>query len=386
MEGLFWLLLPVAAYSGWYVAMKQFKNPESPSQQTPKNTAGYSEGIENFLAEQPDRAVDIVINKLEVTAETVEVHMALGNLYRRTGEVDRAIRLHQNLTEKLSLNPMQREQVLYELGLDYLSSGLLDRAELIFKDLLNTKSFAASSAKALAELYQQEKDWVLSIEYLNRYQSLSGQSKNTVISQFYCEIAEKEIIENNSQEATKFLNKALEIDKNCVRANMMSAEIYYNDENYTQALKYYQATVKQDSAFLSEVIEPVVNCLLAISQQQSLSTNIPNLLDQYFNASDEVAMNGLASKGKDNNKKALKFIEQKLDVSPSVKLLGQYLYLNMDNSSPTKDRQMVAKIRDVLKTIGKKEAGYRCHHCGFMSHTLHWQCPSCSEWSSIKPV
>ncbi len=387
MEGLFWLLLPVAAYSGWYAATKHQKNLQQTStQEKPCNSTGYSEGIETFISEQPDKAVEMVINKVEVNPETVEVHLALGNLYRRTGEVDRAIRLHQNLSEKLSLRPLQREQVLYELGLDYLSSGLLDRAEQIFKDLLSTKSFATSSAKALVELYQQEKEWLQAIEYLKKFEALSGKSKRPVISQYYCELAQKEVMENNVGEARKLLGMALQTDKNCVRANFMLAELFYGEEEYTQALKYYLATAKQDSAFLPEVVEPVVNCLLAINQKQSLSNNIPGLLEQYLETGDEVVMGSTSNNGLDHGKKAIKFIEQKLDKNPSIKLLNQYLYLTLDNQNSMTDRQLLTKVKNTLMALSQKEAGYRCQQCGFSSHNLHWQCPSCHTWSSIKPI
>lgn len=385
MEGIFWLLLPIAAYSGWYAAMKQQKiNSQKNYRNTPKKSKDYSEGIENFLAEQPDRAVDIVINKVDVTPETVEVHLALGTLYRRTGQVDRAIRLHQNLTEKLSLNPTQRELVLYELGQDYLSAGVYDRAERIFKDLLATKEFAANSLKALVEIYQKEKDWLQAIETLKIYESLTGKTKKPVISQYFCELAQKSLEDKDQDAAINFLNESLAIDKNCVRANLMRAEMLYGQESYSEALKYYFSILKQDKSFLSEIIEPVVNCLLAINQKNSLVSNIPSLLDQYFNVSDDFIISP-PTEGADTNKKAIQFIEQQLEKNPSVKLLGQYMYLNIDNSNKP-EKLILAKLKTIVNKIEKKEAGYRCNRCGFTSHNLHWHCPSCNDWNSIKPI
>lgn len=384
MEGLFWLLLPVAAYSGWYAANKQARKAHKTKPTTyTKDSSSYSEGIETFLSEQPDRAVDIVIDQVEVTPETVEVHLALGNLYRRTGQVDRAIRLHQNLTEKLSLNPLQREHVLFELGQDYLSAGLYDRAERIFKDLLKTEEYAVASSKALVEIFQQEKEWQLAIDAIVHYESISGKQKREVISQYQCEIAEEEIANQNAESAKQILLNTLKSDKNCVRANLMLAEMFYKEDDLAKALNYYFLILKQDSAFLSEIIEPMLNCLVVISKKQCLSTSIPALLDQYFDSDGNVLSGDkLIECGK--AKKAFKFIEQQLEKQPSVKLLSQYLYLNIDDNQL--DRQTLTRVNDVLKNISLKEAGYRCTQCGFTSHNIHWQCPGCSSWNSIKPI
>ena len=261
MEGLFWLLLPVAAYSGWYAASKHMQSnikKEDNKGFKPKSLTNYSEGFNTFLTEQTDRAVDVVIGQVEVTPETVEVHMALGNLYRRTGQVDRAIRLHQNLTEKLGLNPVQREQVLYELGQDYVSSGLYDRAERIMKDLLQTEKFAKNACKSLVEIYEKEKEWDQAISALKDYEKLSGKKKKDVISQYYCEIAKEQLIKGESEKARKTLQEALKFDKHCVRANMMLADYYYQQDELKLALDFYYQVLKQDDAFLSEIIEPML--------------------------------------------------------------------------------------------------------------------------------
>lgn len=386
MEGLFWLLLPVAAYSGWYAASKHFQLNLKKEQKKAFNSnahSNYSEGFNTFLTEQTDRAVDFVISQFDVTPETVEVHMALGNLYRRTGQVDRAIRLHQNLTEKLGLNLVQREQVLYELGQDYASSGLYDRAESIMKDLLHTNQFAKSACKSLVEIYEKEKEWDQAIEALKKYEKLSGKKKKEVISQYYCEIAKEYLVKEDREKAYGTLQEALRLDKRCVRASMMLADYYYQQDELKLALDYYYQVLKQDDAFLSEIIEPMLNCLLVINKKECLSASVPAMFHQYFEMNGRLVSDTAVIEC-EKNKKSQKFIEDQLKKQPSVKLLSQYLYLNIDDHNSS--RQILNKVNEVLKHIVNKEAAYRCACCGFTSHNLHWHCPGCANWNSIKPI
>jgi len=385
MEGLFWLLLPVAAYSGWYAATKCYRQKLAEqfnkSHFKASSAKNYNEGIGNLINDHPDKAVDIVIDKVEVSPDTVEVHLALGNLFRRNGEVSRAIRLHQNLTEKHSLSSQQRESVLYELGQDYLSAGLLDRAERIFKDLVTSSHFEKLSIQALVEVYQQEKDWMSAIAYSRRYEKLTKVSQKHLISQFYCEMAEKKISAGKLKRAVSLLTNALKIDKNCVRANLLIANIAFEDHEYSQALVHYKIILESDSGFLPEIMDNFVACL---QRHEVNKTAIPIL--RSINEEKIVNNAVVASQGRELfNNKAIKFVEQELEKNASVKLLGQYLYLKLDDPG-LENRQLLSRIKNSISVINKKAANYRCKQCGLTAHSLHWQCPSCLAWSSIKPL
>ena len=129
-----WLLLPVAAGTGWLAARGATRRT-SRKRESGGLRSDYFQGINYLLNEQPDKAIEVFIKLIEVDSETVETHLALGNLYRRRGDVDRAIRIHQNLIARESLNVSQRTEALLELGQDYMSAGLLDRAEDLFSEL-----------------------------------------------------------------------------------------------------------------------------------------------------------------------------------------------------------------------------------------------------------
>ncbi|MDH5256499.1 MAG: hypothetical protein OEX07_00775 [Gammaproteobacteria bacterium] len=391
MNTLFWLLLPVAAISGWIAATRHFRaasdSPLSSNQNYPffSGSRPAREVHHSFIDTQPDKAVDIVIDKVEVTSDTVEVHLALGKLYRRSGEVNRAIRFHQNLSEKHSLSNAERESILYELGLDYLSAGLLDRAERIFKDLLTSEGFRLDSSKALIEVYQQEKDWDAALEYAEMFETLSKISQKTIIGQFYCEKAEKIRSVGNESDVEALLQLALKKDKSCIRAYISLGELSYGLNDYETALQNYMAAVEIDRIFLSVVLENLIHCCSLIQQNENYMTSIlPGSASVDLTASSDASADE-KSELFENQKRAIKYIEQQLEKSPTLSLLSKYLLLLLDDPDLV-DRKALSQIKDSLFKVNNKSASYKCVSCGLGVHALQWQCPSCSSWSTIKPI
>jgi len=395
MDALFWLLLPVAAISGWIAATRHFKSlgnsklPGGYAVSSPTD-ATHSKGRSNFIDTQPDKAVDIVIDNVEVNSDTVEVHLALGNLYRRSGEVNRAIRFHQNLSEKHSLSHSERGSILFELGRDYLSAGLLDRAERIFKDLLSTEGFKVKSSKALVEVYQQEKDWDEALEYAEMYEQLSKQSQKNRIAHYYCEKAEKLAADCEGgcdarcEEIRLLLRRALKKDRSCVRANILLGDMSLRSFEYGAALKYYMSAVEQDSAFLSVVFENLIRCMQIVENSEksaSLSLELPS--GERIKGS-EFSVFVQPEPGL-KHVQAMKYIERQLDKAPTLSLLGKYLLLSLEDPELL-DRKAASHLKDALHKISQSNASYKCVSCGLGVHALHWQCPSCLNWSTIKPL
>ncbi|HFD32650.1 MAG TPA: tetratricopeptide repeat protein [Gammaproteobacteria bacterium] len=387
MYALFWLLLPVAAISGWIAATRHFKTLAENNQLSNAPRVDLSQkGLANLVDTQPDNAVDIVIDKLEVSPETVEVHLALGKLYRQSGEVNRAIRFHQNLIEKHALSHEQRESILFELGRDYVSAGLLDRAERIFKDLLTTDAFKISSSKALVDVYQQEKDWRAALEYAEMYQSLSGISQKTRIGQYCCEQAEKIAKEDadNISDVKTLLELALKKDKSCVRAYMLLGDLYFKQQAFDVALKHYVAAVDQDRNYLSVVLENVVCCFQQVPQKERRLTLLANRSERNLKPATENSLVQDEHLILAHNK-TIKYIEQTLEKTPTLSLLSEYLQLSLDDLG-AENKKYNTKIINALTQINRKNASYKCVSCGLGVHALHWQCPSCANWSTIKPL
>src|SRR3990172_4271983 len=215
---LLWLLLPLAAASGWYVARLEQKRRVQKSLDLP---SAYFTGLNFLLNEQPDKAIEVFIRVLEVNSDTVETHLALGNLFRRRGEVERAIRIHQNLIARPTLDKEQRSQALLELGQDYFKAGLFDRAENLFLELAEIRAHSEQALRLLLHIYQQEKEWEKAISVVRKLARVSGRNMNSMIAHFYCELAEQDIARSNHPSARDRLGQALAADGECVRASIL---------------------------------------------------------------------------------------------------------------------------------------------------------------------
>jgi lipopolysaccharide biosynthesis regulator YciM len=178
-----WLLgIPVLFTLGWIAARVDIHQLVSESRSLP---LGYFKGLNFLLNEQPDKAIDAFIEIVKLDPETVEMHFALGNLFRRRGETERAIRVHQNLLARPDLAQEHVVHARYELGQDYLKAGLLDRAEETFNQLADTQ-YGTQARRAVLEIYQREKEWTRAIDAARALQEAGAGSRQKEIAQFYC--------------------------------------------------------------------------------------------------------------------------------------------------------------------------------------------------------
>jgi len=180
------LLLPLAAFSGWYIGRRSSERSRRVG--VSELSSSYFRGLNYLLNEQPDKAIEAFIEVVKVDPETVELHFALGSLFRRRGEYDRAIRMHQHLLERADLAPEQRAAAVFELGQDYLKAGILDRAEEVFQKL-SDGSQAGEARRFLLEIFQQEKDWEKAVSMAKRLELETGQSRAKETANFLCELA-----------------------------------------------------------------------------------------------------------------------------------------------------------------------------------------------------
>ncbi len=203
MMELLWLLLPVAAASGWWAAKREPVREREP----PPGGTEYFQGLNYLLNDKPDKAIEVLSRLAEVDRDTAETQMTLGSLFRRRGEVDRAIRIHSNLIAKMALTHQQRNHAVLELGEDYLRAGLFDRAESLFRELVQQTDYTVVALERLVAIYEREKDWQQAIVYCERLEHMTGRSLKEQIANYYCELAE--VARNKRAEAQVFLAQAL---------------------------------------------------------------------------------------------------------------------------------------------------------------------------------
>ena len=218
---LFWLLgIPVFFGLGWLAARVDIRQLMAESRTLPR---GYFKGLNLLLNDQPDKAIDAFIEIVRLDPESADMHFALGNLFRRRGETERAIRVHQNLLARPDLPQEQKEHAEYELGVDYLKAGLLDRAEETFNRLINGQ-YGAQARRQLLEIFQREKEWPRAIESAMGLQESGAGSRQKEIAQFYCEMAQDALVHLHVDEAMALLYKSLAADRNNVRATLLTGD------------------------------------------------------------------------------------------------------------------------------------------------------------------
>ena len=380
-----WLLLPVAAGTGWLAARGTTR------QRTRKREAGglrsdYFQGINYLLNEQPDKAIEVFIKLIEVDSETVETHLALGNLYRRRGDVDRAIRIHQNLIARESLNVPQRTDALLELGQDYMSAGLLDRAEDLFSELAEDADYRVQALRQLIDIYEQEKDWPKAITSARKLEKATGNQLGWIIAHYCCEQASRHRAEGDHERALKHVHHARNVHAACVRASLIEADIHAERGEHERAISSLQRVEEQDPDFLPETVGRLVRSFRALDRIDTLDEYLTKLMERYgwISVTLTLADIKLESRGR---REAIRFMTERLRRRASVRGLDRLLDLEIDDqrsSGAMEDHLEI--LKGLTGELLFERPVYKCRHCGFPAKALHWKCPSCKHWTSIRPI
>jgi lipopolysaccharide biosynthesis regulator YciM len=377
---IWWLLfIPVFFVLGWVAARVDIKQLISESRSLPR---GYFNGLNFLLNDQHDKAVDVFIEVLKLDPETVELHFALGNLFRRRGETERAIRVHQNLLLRPDLPQDQKAQANFELGQDYLKAGLLDRAEETFGLLLNS-TYSVQARRALLEIYQREKEWLRAIEAAVALQNSGAGTRQKEIAQFYCELAQDEILNTHSEAAVALLDKAHATDRSNVRATILRGDIYLAENQTEQALQTWRRVEQQSTPHVSLVAQRLMDAYKALQREQEGINLLKNYLEQAPSI-DLVEVLYQASLEVEGREAATQIVLEELRRTPTLIGLDKLLDARMLYVAP--DRlQELSMVKNLVHGYAKKLARYQCAQCGFKARQFYWQCPGCNRWETYPP-
>ncbi|MFO1257224.1 MAG: lipopolysaccharide assembly protein LapB [Gammaproteobacteria bacterium] len=383
MWELLFLLLPIAALSGW-IAGRRLSRPSSGDNGI-KLSSEYFQGLNFLINDKPDRAIDAFIRMLDSTPDSVETTLALGNLFRKRGEVDRAIRLHQKLISQPLLTAQQRRQSVFELGQDYMRAGVYDRAESLFLELTNSVGDQlATSVKHLIDIYEREKDWDKAVKMSQKLQNMTGQFMGREIAHYRCEQAQVAWAKGSIRKALRYLKSSVTADKFCVRSSLIQGDIDRAQGRYRQALNAYQQVQHQDMAYISEAIQPVTECYVKMGAESQLI----NYFEQLLRISPNISVM-LASVSHLKNylglSRTAEMLADYIYKHPSIQGLAQLIDLHVHQSEHLHRREWVV-LKTLIERLLVKKPSYKCGHCGFAYKTLHWQCPSCRHWSTVKPI
>jgi lipopolysaccharide biosynthesis regulator YciM len=381
MEFEFWWLLgiPVFFGLGWIAARVDINQLLSESRTLPR---GYFKGLNFLLNEQPDKAIDAFIEIVKLDPETVELHFALGNLFRRRGETERAIRVHQNLLARPDLPAEHKAHAQYELGQDYLKAGLLDRAEETFH-LLNDTQYGAQAGRALLEIYQREKEWVRAIKAAETLQAAGAGGRQKEIAQFYCELAEDELVHTHPDAAMSLLEKALATDRKSVRATMLLGDVYRAKGDVEAALLAWRRVEHQSVPHAALVAQRLLDGYQAVGRMKEGM----NLLRSYLAEAPSIDLLEVVFKAVlelEGVEAANQLVSDELRRTPTLLGLDKFLEARMLNA-PAEIRPELAVVKTLVHSYTQKLARYQCTHCGFKARQFYWHCPGCNHWETYPP-
>ncbi len=379
---LLFFLLPVAAFSGWILGRR--RSERTSGARVSELSTSYFRGLNYLLNEQQDKAIEVFLKLAEINRDTVETHLALGNLFRRRGEVDRAIRVHQHLIARPNLSEAEKTVALLELGEDYMRAGVLDRAETLFSDLVAMGALVPPALKHLIAIYQHERDWSKAIEHAERLQQAIGDSQGATIAQFYCELAEQARARGDRDAARARVADAFRVEPDCVRACMIDGHIESAAGSLDTAIGSFERVAQLDIDYVPEILSPLLDCYARAAQMQRAEEFLGGIIERYHGVSPVLALAKLYASTR-GEAAAAEFLNRVLRERPSVRALMALIDVNLHTASGAA-RENFLILRDLTHKLVEGKAMYRCRKCGFGAKAHHWQCPSCKSWSTVRPI
>ena len=381
MEFQLWMLLifPLFFGMGWLAARIDIKDLLSESSVLPHS---YFQGLNFLLNEQQDKAIEAFIEVVKVDPQTVELHFALGSLFRRRGEVDRALRMHHNLVDRADLDDDKRQHAIFELAQDYLKAGILDRAESLFRELESTP-YAKQSLEFLLELFQKEHDWLKAIAVTQRLAAVSGQSYSKQAAFFYCELASDEIAGGDPVAAREHLQQALQDDPNAVRATMMLGDLLLSEGKHEEAINLWKNIEAQDAQYLPLVAERLLSTYQSLNREADGIALLREYLSKYHSLDlMNVVFTGVLKN--EGTAAAYQLVRDDLERNPTLLGLDKLLEARL-LEVPAGMRADIELVKDLVHKRTRNLAMYQCDHCGFKARQFYWHCPACQAWGSYSP-
>jgi len=392
---LWWLLaLPVFFGLGWLAARIDINQLLRESRALPRS---YFAGLNFLLNEQPDKAIEAFLDAAKIDPETIELHFALGSLFRRRGETDRAIRVHKHLIERtapfIQLSEEQRLHALSELGQDYLKAGLLDRAEEIFEKLRGTLR-DEEALRCLLEIFQQEKEWVKAIAIAEQMPGHAEHLWQKEIAEFHCELAASDLLNGRLDAARIRLDAAVAANRKCVRATLMRGDLEVKvgagvtasadaTRNWETALASWQSIEQQNPIFLALAAEKMMSVFRDLGREAAGIALLRGYLERHSSIDllDTLFQAELASHGPEA---AYVCVRDEMRRNPTLLGLDKLLEAQVLLAPPEK-RADLELVKNLIHNHTRRVARYCCSDCGFKARQFHWRCPACGGWETFPP-
>lgn len=371
-----WILLglPVAFALGWMASRLDLRQWKREQRESPK---AYFKGLNLLLNEQQDKAIDAFIEAVQHDPDTSDLHFALGNLFRRRGEYERAVRVHQHLLNRADLAATERDRAQHGLAQDYMKAGLFDRAEEAWKALEGT-AFDTEARLALLTLHERSRDWRAAVEDAHKLERGSGTgSYASRIAHYWCELAQEADNKGQAADAAEALRKAREAAPQAARPLVLAGERARAAGDHAQAVACWRLLLAaHPNAFALVARDFAASALAAGEAAQALDDL--RQLHQRAPSLDLLDAIGLLDSDAASQRRR---VAEHLRSHPSLSAARELLRLRVAERGASDDADELL-IEGAISHAAKPLQRYRCAACGFEAQNYFWQCPGCLNWDS----
>lgn len=372
-----YLLLVIAIGSGWLLG--RYQGDRKASQRINRDTLP---SIDFLLAENNDEALDRLLDVDEISDDAVELYLNLGRIFRKKGQTDKSIQLHQNLFSRTDLSDKAQLDVELELATDFLKAGLFDRAERLLLDLSKEVGHTRNqSSRLLIQLYEEERSWLSILELYKKNQLPDISDISSRVAQAACEYADEIFHKGEYLESHKYLKLALKVNPLCARANIIFAQIAAVQNEPNEAVRCFLKALKQDSNVMLAVLPQLVECFTQLENYDELDKQLSYHWKQNHSIEVLVERVGMLS-NQGQQQKAIEILLSELFQYPSNQGFFALVEMVVNQKAVLNSSQLIS-VYDILRRIVERECKYICRSCGFKASDHYWRCPSCKSWASI---
>ncbi|WP_136246905.1 lipopolysaccharide assembly protein LapB [Halomonas borealis] len=380
-------LLLVAVAIGWWLGRRE-RRATAPSSRSSTLARDYFVGLNYLLNDQQDRAIETFIGALEVNSDTIETHITLGNLFRTRDEADRAVKVHQNLLARPTLSDEQGDRVQLELARDFLQLGLFDRAERLLHALIKDSQSGEhrhAARQLLVKLLEREGEYQQALDVAQPTLVKESDDVRRAAAHWLCEIAEQQRHSASPVLARRHLKQALSTDRQCVRANLLLADMALETAQYRQAIRLLQRIPEQDKSFVPTLLEPLGRAYRLLDDERGLIHALESLREIAPYTSVITMLAETLRRQHGDPEASLALLTSELERSPSLGGVDYLirLYLQQEGGH---DNPRIELLQRHTHTLLKARPRHRCQRCGFSGEPLLWRCPRCHSWGTTKPI
>ena len=371
-----WLLLglPVAFAIGWLASrfdMRQWRREQKDSPRA------YYKGLNLLLNEQHDKAIDAFIEAVQQDPDTSDLHFALGDLFRRRGEYERAVRVHQHLLQRADLPKTERDRAQYALAQDFLKAGLFDRAEQAFSQLHRT-AFDTEARLALLTLHERSRDWRAAVDVAQQLEQVGAASFAGRISHYWCELALEADAKQDHAEGERALTRARDVAPQAPRPLILAGQRAFARGDHAEALAAWGGLLAADPRAFGLVASDYALCAVAGGER---SAALEQLRALYVRTPTTDVLAAMATLDTDPARQRERLVAHMRE-HPTLSAAQALLTLSQDG---TLQRAETSSLRDAMGRASRPLQRYRCAACAFEAQHYFWQCPGCLSWDTYPP-